>query len=185
MQRLLAAKIAGAEAIFIEHPFDPASGMLFEDGSPTELLLPWRTTALALSGTEYLGSLELPAGSTNHIFARGDDVVMVVWNRQPVEEIIYLGPEIQQTDVWGRRVPRPDEEHSQTISVGPLPTFISGLSRPVVAWSTHLKFASEQVPSVCGVPFSNSLTLRNFFPQGVSGPSPHIVGPPTGRSSRN
>ena len=32
------------------------------------------------------------------------------------------------------------------------------------------------MPSVCGVPFENSLTLRNFFPQGVSGRA-RIVGP--------
>ena len=106
VQRLLAAKIAGAEAIFIERPFDPASGLLYEDGSPTELLLPWRTTALALAGTEYLGSLQLPAGSTNHVFARGDDVVMVVWNTEQVEEVVDLGQDIEQTDVWGRRVAR-------------------------------------------------------------------------------
>lgn len=75
-----------------------------EDGGPTELLLPWRTTALALAGTEYLGSLQLPGGSTNHIFARGDEVVMVVWNTEPVEEVVYLGQDIEQSDVWGRRV---------------------------------------------------------------------------------
>ena len=177
VQRLLAAKIAGADAIFIERPFDAASGLLSDDGSPTELLLPWRTTALALAGTEYLGSLELPGGSTNHIFARGDDVVMVVWNREPAGEVIYLGPDIAQTDVWGRRVPPADEEHPETIQVGPLPTFITGLSRPLVLWSTHLKFASDRMPSVCGVPFDNSLTIKNFFQQGVSG-RVRIVGPP-------
>ncbi len=39
-----------------------------------------------------------------------------------------------------------------------------------------MRFASEQMPSVCGVPFDNSLTLRNFFPQGVSGRA-RIIGP--------
>ncbi len=110
VQRLLAAKIAGAEAIFIERPFDPDSGLLHEDGSPTELLLPWRTTALALAfaAPNYLiGQLCKVAGRQHEpaYLHRGDDVVMVVWNREQVEEVVYLGQDIQcQTDVWGRRV---------------------------------------------------------------------------------
>ncbi len=120
IQRMLAAKIAGADAIFIERPFDPASGLLSdEDGGPTELLLPWRTTALALAGTEYLGSLQLPGGSTNHIFARGDEVVMVVWNTEPVEEVVYLGQDIEQSDVWGRRVAPPMKGVANPSRLGP------------------------------------------------------------------
>ena len=177
IQRLLAAKIAGADAIFIPRPFDPASGLLNDDGSPTELLLPWRTTALAWAGTEYLGSLQLPRGSTNHLFVRGDDVVMVVWNRPAGRGGRLLGR---------RRAARPtsgaDASHPARPTGGPdnpgraAAHFVTGSEQAAGRWSTHLRFASDQMPSVCGVPFDNSLTIKNFFPQGVSGRA-RIVGP--------
>ncbi len=177
VQRLLAAKIAGADAIFIEPPLRcrqrPAFGRRESDRA---------VIALANDGPgpgrhRVSGQPGIAQRQHQPHFARGDDVVMVVWNREPASEVIYLGPDIAQTDVWGRRVPPADEEHPETIQVGPLPTFITGLSRPLVLWSTHLKFASDRMPSVCGVPFDNSLTIKNFFQQGVSG-RVRIVGPP-------
>ncbi|MHC4180726.1 MAG: hypothetical protein ACYSWU_24770, partial [Planctomycetota bacterium] len=78
VRRMIAAKIHGAEAIFCPDPFSTRRGLLNDDGTPGELLFTWRTAARALGGAEYLGSIQLPRGSPNQIFSRGDDVVMVV-----------------------------------------------------------------------------------------------------------
>jgi hypothetical protein len=176
IHRMLAAKVAGAEGIFIPRPFDVDSGLMSPDGSPGELLLPWRTTALALSGAKYLGSLQLPNGSSNHVFARGGEVVMVVWNDRPIEEALYLGEDVRQLDVWGRMTRLRETDAGQVIPVGPLPTFVTGLSEPLVRWNMSVAFEHSRLPSVCGVPHENSLRIKNFFSQGVGG-QVRLVGP--------
>ncbi len=176
IHRMLAAKVAGAEGIFISQPFDPQSGLMNADGTPGEMLLPWRTTALALSGAEYLGSLQLPRGSHNHLFVRNGEVVMIVWADRPVEEILYLGDDVRQVDVWGRTVKPRDADGQQVIEAGPLPSFVTGLAQAVVRWNMAVRFEHERLPSVCGVPHANALTIKNFFPQGIGGQA-RLVGP--------
>jgi hypothetical protein len=46
------------------------------DGTPAELFLPWRTTATAISGGEYLGQMQLPGGSINHVFVRDGEAIL-------------------------------------------------------------------------------------------------------------
>ena len=176
IHRLLAAKVAGADGIFVPRPFDPDSGLMNDDGTPGEMLLPWRTTALALSGADYLGSLQLPRGSHNHLFVRDGEVVMIVWSDRSVEEILYLGDDVRQVDVWGRKVKPSEADGRQVIQVGPLPSFVTGLSQNVVRWNMSVRFERDRLPSVCGVPHANALTIKNFFPQGIGGQA-RLVGP--------
>jgi hypothetical protein len=176
IHRMLAAKVAGAEAIFIPHPFDPQSGVMNDDGTPSEMLLPWRTAALALTGAEYMGSLQLPSGSHNHIFVRDDEVVMIVWADRPVEEVLYLGDDVRQLDVWGRMSRPRDADGQQVIEVGPLPSFVTGLCQSVIRWNMAVRFEHQRLPSICGVPHANALTMKNFFAQGIGGQA-RLVGP--------
>lgn len=169
LRRMMAAKIQGAEAIFLPDPFDPQCGVLNEDGTPGELLLPWRTTALMLAGSEYIGSIQLPCGSQNQIFARKGTATMVVWNHEPVRETAYFGSEVRQVDLWSRsRVPQQEANH-QIIEVGPLPTFVTGLELPLVRWRQSCSLAKDRIPSVFGQKHQNSLQLTNSFGAGVSG----------------
>src|SRR5262249_54865991 len=62
-RRMLAAKVGGAEGIFVPEVFSTTRGLMNDDGTAGELLLPWRTTALALGGAKFLGSINLPNGS--------------------------------------------------------------------------------------------------------------------------
>ena len=77
VHRMLTAKLKKADAIFIPDPFDRDHGLLNQDGTPGDLLLPWRTTTLLLSGSDYLGSFELPNGSQNHVFQQGEEAIMI------------------------------------------------------------------------------------------------------------
>ena len=54
-RRMLVAKIHGADAAFVPQVFNTRQGLMNDDGTVGDLLLPWRTTALTLAGTEYLG----------------------------------------------------------------------------------------------------------------------------------
>lgn len=173
VERMLAAKISRADAVFLTDPFDPHHGVTHEDGTPRELLLPWRTTATLLGGAEYLGTLHLPGGSTNQLFRRGNEAMMVVWNRTPTEEALYLGEQIEHFDLWGRDIAhRAVVENgipAQAIQVDTLPTFVTGLSLPVALWRIHLAFETPNLPSVFGRDQVARYRFRNTFHQGVGG----------------
>jgi len=175
VSRMMAAKMHGADAVFIPDPFDPDSGLFQPDGTPGELLLPWRTAALCLSGADYIGSIQMPEGSENRIFARADGVVMVVWNNRPVKEVLYLGAEVKQMTLWGSDISRPDRDQRQVLQVGPLPTFVTGVSLPVTRWRMDCSLAAEKMPSVFGMRHANALRLQNHFDRGVGGSARLIV----------
>jgi hypothetical protein len=169
VRRIVAGKIHGADAMFVPDVLDPRHGLFHGDGSPAEMLLPWRTAALSLAGSEHLGSMHLDGGSVNHVFSRGRDAVMVVWSESPREESLFLGEDAVQSDVWGRRTPIPTRDGRQTIAVGPIPSFVSGINEPIIRMAMNAMFVRSQVPSVFGEVHSNALKFRNFFGVGASG----------------
>lgn len=162
--RMLAAKIAGADVIFASDPFDPDHGLLNVDGTPSELFLPWRTSALALGGGRHLGRVELPGGSTNEVFARETDAVMVVWNERPCTEMVYVGDGASQVDLWGRRTALSRDGHRQVISVGPAPTFVVEMNESIAQWRRASQWSTAVIPSVPGRPHPCSLCVTNTFP---------------------
>jgi len=170
VKRMVAAKIGGAEAIFAADVFDEEFGLLQAGGSPTLLFLPWRTTALALQGAEYLGSFVLPEHSENFIFARRDEAVFVIWNKVEVEEELFLGEDAIVMDVLGRRLPSAlkNDNGRQKLRVGPSPLVIRNCSEPVTRWRIAVQFEKGGLPSKTGKQKESILGL-NTFPQGVSG----------------
>ncbi|MFT5526979.1 MAG: hypothetical protein ACI9HK_004961, partial [Pirellulaceae bacterium] len=170
--RMVAAKRHKAKAIFIPEPFDLENGLM-DEGSPTEMLLAWRTTAKFLSGTSYVGSIEMPNGSNNHIFEKDGNAVMVVWNREPVTETIYLGENIRQVDLWGRTF-RPetvteDDVRRQQIEVKKLPTFIANVNPMLAKFRMSVEFDRTQISSVFGRAQKVNYKFVNPFQQGIGG----------------
>jgi hypothetical protein len=120
--------------------------------------------------------MRLPAGSENQIFRRPDgQVVMVVWNRVPVKETLYLGESVKQFDIFGRGATLDGDANEQTIHVGPTPSFVLGLHDAITRWRMAVAFEKRQVPSVFAKPHPNALRFRNFFPQGVGGSMKIVV----------
>jgi hypothetical protein len=114
--------------------------------------------------------MQLPGGSENRIFLRGDgQVVMVVWNHEPTREVLYLGDHVQQIDLLGRSKAPEVQNKEQAIDVGPTPTFVLGLHEAVTRWRMSAEFERRQVPSIFAKPHHNSLRFKNYFPQGVGG----------------
>ncbi len=169
MHRMIAAKIQHADAIFNPQPFDDERGLMNVNGTPSELFLPWRTVCNALAGAEYLGMIDLPNGSPNHLFTRNGETTMIVWNERPMQEKLFLGDAITHIDPFGHVTHPALEGDQQVIDVGPLPTIVTGLSEPIARWRMSFAFASLQMPSIIGKPINNPLTFHNYFPQGVSG----------------
>lgn len=177
VEQIIVAKVHGADAIFVADPFsgaaDPAAdkcGVMNVDGTPGELLLPWRTCARLLGGAEYLGAMTLPGGSKNWMFKRADgQVVMALWNERPTTEELYLGDDIRVVNVWGKTAKPEEAEWGQRIEVGRMPLFVVGLNEPVTAWRMAVEFQKDKVPSLFGSQHGNAVKFRNTFGQGVAG----------------
>ena len=170
VEQMLEAKIHGADGIFVATPFDDQRGLMSTRGTPTELLLPWRTTASLLSGATYLGTIRLPEGSENRLFetAKGE-VLMVVWNQSPRNEEIYLGEKVRVVDAWGRSTVPEQIEQRQVIDVGVLPKFILGLNPQIAKWRMNARLVQSNIPSVFGFSHANAIEIRNPFEQGAGG----------------
>lgn len=177
VQQMISAKIHGAHAIFADKPFDDESGLMTDVGSPGDLLLPWRTTASLLSGTQYLGSMQLPGGSENRVFQVADGtVIMVLWNQVPQQEVIYLGEKVQVIDVWGRPGQPVINDRRHVIEVTELPKFLKDINGAIARMGLNTKLAHQDIPSVFGLAHSNSIEIANAFQQGIGG-TVRIIGP--------
>ena len=169
VRRMMAAKIHGAEAVFCPEPFDDEHGLMHADGTPGELLFAWRVAARSLGGAAHLGSVDLPGGSPNHVFARQRDAVMVVWNPVPTTETVHLGRNVRLVDLWGRETVPRTEGHRQVVDVDRIPQFLTGLDPAVARWRLDCRLAHERMPSVFGVSHGNSLRFRNTSERGIAG----------------
>lgn len=176
--RMLAAKMQRADGVFIPDPYDGEHGLLNADGTPAELLLPWRTTAHMISGADYLGSIDLPGGSRNQLFSRDGEAVLVVWNETPTRETLYLGEDVRQVDMWGRETLPVKVGHEQQIEVRAEPTFITGVNLVVARWRLDFAFDKRELASVFGRDQPAAFRFRNHFEQGIGGEislvTPHV-----------
>ncbi|HEY2881675.1 MAG TPA: hypothetical protein VGJ15_04565 [Pirellulales bacterium] len=170
VRQLLSAKLQGAGGIFVADVCNSQRGLLDDDGTVGELFLPWRTTALAISGADDLGSVRLPGGSSNRVFSRDGHATMLVWNQQPRDETVFLGTDARQSDVWGRTTPLTgDLQGKQTIHAAQLPTFIGDVNEPLVRWQISLALAHPRWPCEFGFPQGNAVQVQNPFTQPVTG----------------
>lgn len=173
VERMVAAKIKKYSLTFIPHPFDDEEGLFFSDGTPGELFLPWRTTALSLAGRDYLGSLRLPNGSENHLFTNGEDAVMVIWNPRATTETVYLGDNITALDMWGSAIAigteQTDDRVEQVIPAGPAPIFVFGVNAKLAKWCMTFDFENSQLQSLLGQSQTVAFKYQNPFTRSVGG----------------
>lgn len=181
VQRMLTAKMHGAEAIFISGPFDPDRGLVDRNGSPSELFLPWRTTALMLGGAPYVGDIDLPRGNQIHCFGRKGKYVGVLAGRKSGQETVYLGSELRTHDLWGDSKACPPTVSSDdgpvglspaqqsVIAVQQLPVFLVGLDIPITQWQLGVAFSPNRLPSIPSAIAPIRLELKNTLPQSITG----------------
>ncbi len=167
--RMLAAKIGGADGIFAPDPLNPKFGLVRSDGAPGELYLPWRMTAASSSGAKFIGSIQMPGGSQNFVFARDGEAIMFVWNDQPVTETIFLGHDVGQVDMWGRKSKPGLKGHRQVIQVGRTPTILTGVSEEIAKWRIGFSFDPRPLASVFGQQQITSVRFKNTFKRGIGG----------------
>lgn len=169
VKRMVLAKRGKADAIFIKNTLHPQSGILRPDGSPSDLFLPWRTTADLLRDAVYLGSHRMPEKSENHVFEKDGKAIIVLWNKEPTEEMFFVGPGVTIFDIWGNQSPlRIDADRRQRIQVGPQPIFLQNCSAEVARWRLSCRLKKGELPSSTE---SNqeAITGKNTFGSGIGG----------------
>lgn len=169
-KRMVTAKYMGADAIYASSIFNEQHGLLNKNGSPTLLFLPWRTVALALQGAKYIGAFNMPNKSTNHVFIRDREAIVVVWNHDPVEEEIYLGEDVFATDVWGKRIPleRDSKTLRHKLQVTSSPIILRKCNPQVANWRLAAQFEKGKSKSEYGG-HNDAIIGKNTFSQSVRG----------------
>ncbi|TWT54031.1 hypothetical protein Pla22_16660 [Rubripirellula amarantea] len=152
--RMTAVRTHRVQAAFASTPYDPEQGLLDDNGSPSELLLPWRTTSRMIGDLRQVGSLRTRLGVENAVFVGGNRAVVMMWSSDPKEEKIYFGENVKMVDVWGRATNLPVQsdpvQPHQKISVGRIPVFIVGADPMLLAFRMSVDVTPEQFDALLG-----------------------------------
>ncbi len=167
--QMIETKKLGVSRTFVPEPFAADSGLFRGGRNPSEMLLPWRTLAVHLSGAEYLGSIQFPNNSTNHWFSKGGEAFVLTWNQQSVAETLYLGKNAVMLDMWGRRSPLDLVGGVQSFTADKWPKLIRGLDLTVALIRLSLRFDRTALDSISTRPQNVKLTFKNFYPHGLTG----------------
>ncbi|GHT39171.1 hypothetical protein FACS189427_13370 [Planctomycetales bacterium] len=176
------ARTCGLEAVFLSKPKDELSGILNADGTPNELFLPWRTTSMMISGRDEIGSVNLPNESTNINFLvppfsnsevdeSAEKIIGVYWNdkaaeRNPIEEMLYIGNDPRAVNVWGKTIPLKENKNEHIVDVSRTPLFVLGLDADVFRLRKSFVLKTTEVPSISNADndFQFSLTNTTSMP---------------------
>jgi hypothetical protein len=179
--RMVTAKMHGADGIFVAAPFDAKLGLFDRRGYPSELFVPWRTTALMLGGAAYVGDIDMPLGNRIHCFAGNGRYVGLIAGPMPGSDLVNLGEAMRLCDLCGNSKPCPPtinvegqkpESKANALSAVPVertPAFLTDLDGPITQWQLDAGFSPDRLPSTPLAIMPVSLELRNSFPQSISG----------------
>jgi hypothetical protein len=176
-KRLVLAKANNAAAVFIPEPWITSqTGKLW----PTEDYLVFRTVADLLGGSSSAGTLTIDGRVECHVFDRGGQAVMAVWDDYAAsagrDHWMLLGPGAKQIDPWGHSVDLPATGPEYRVRIGQTPTFVG----PLPTWLVKLRQSFAIVPPhVEASLMQHEATIRfaNPFAEPISG-EVRLVTPP-------
>lgn len=168
IRQMVMARLKGSNGIFLSGVLDGERGLLNDDGAPTPLFLPFRTTAMNLRGAKHLGSFQLPGSPTNYVFERDKSIIVVFPGDKPFSTDLNLGDKVEHVDMWGRgsRLPRKAEKHH--VESDGEPVFCTGGSEAMARWRLETGFEKGVIPAEYGG-HPDAIVGRNTWPQGVKG----------------
>ncbi len=173
-ERMIEVRKGNVRAAFLTNPFDPERGLFTADKNAGEMLIPWHSLVTSIGGRQFVGSINMPHSSANHIFSDGNDGVMLMWNSTPVQERLFLGKNISATDVWGKPLPvstvtNRNGMEEQVINVGEWPLIIRGVNVEVVRWRQFFELKTDHLASRVGAAITLPVSLTSPFEQSISG----------------
>lgn len=167
-RRVIAAKVGRASGIFATRLFDPAAGLVAEDGAPTELFTIWRTLAEHLGGAEGLGTLFIPGVGENYVFRKGEHAVVALRSATPMSCDLIAGRGARAVDLWGREVTLSASGDTQKVSIGAFPVLVAGIREPLARFQLGVRFLKGRLSSEYGA-HTDTLEIQNPFPATLSG----------------
>ncbi|MEO8271641.1 MAG: hypothetical protein ABI557_18100, partial [Aureliella sp.] len=177
-ERMVAIKRSPVTAAFVVDPLRPELQLFTNQKTIGEMLIPWHSLVSSIGAATYAGSIEFPGGSTNHAFIQhresGDETLMLLWNDVPTVEQMYLGDQLQATDVWGKtisvsavRSQRGTPE--QQITAGPWPIFIHGVDLDIVRFHQRFELQVKNLDNALAVAQTIPASMANTLPHNAVG----------------
>lgn len=167
VRSLIAARAAGVPITFAADVVNADSGLIRPDGAPSPLYLPWRTSALALQGTKYVGAMRLRNQSTNFVFERNGEAIVVLMSAEPTTETLNLGDKVLRQEIWGQQTALTRTDGRLTIPVSQTPIFLTNCNAPLPKWNLAVGFETQRLASMRGSQ-SNAILGRNTFGRAVT-----------------
>ncbi|MFT5325038.1 MAG: hypothetical protein ACI8P0_002904 [Planctomycetaceae bacterium] len=168
IRQMVMARLNDSKGIFLSGVLDGDRGLLNDDGAPTPLFLPFRTTAMNLRGANHLGSFQLPGSPTNYVFERDKSITVVFPGESPFSTDLNLGDAVEHVDMWGRRKPLTRTSEKHRVTANGEPVFCTGCSEAMARWRLEAGFESGVIPAEYGG-HPDAIVGRNTWSQGVKG----------------
>jgi hypothetical protein len=160
-------------AAFVNNPLDHKQGLLRDDWRPGEMLLPFRTTSLLIGDLKRVGTLPMNKGSSTVVLANSTRTSIVIWNPAPTTEVVFLGDNVRQVDVWGNTVePKAiniEGKRYHEIKVGPMPTFLVDVDPVLVAFRMSTQLVEKRLDSLLNRRQTVTLQFENPIQDTLSG----------------
>ena len=175
-KRIIFAKKAHPQAIFINHPWKLSQYNARQRYEPTELLPVFRTFADHLGGAGYVGQFNLAPKVPAMIFDREGTGCLICWNddynpKDPQNQSkfkVLLGENVTQIDMFGNRKALNTENSLTELTITSQPVIISGINTALASLRANLKLN----PSVVDAGILSrevELSFKNPFKMPISG----------------
>ncbi len=182
VKRIAYAKKGGAQAIFIEHPWQQRKYNARMVTEPTELYPVFRTLANELGSTHYVGQFDIAPGVPALIFDRDGQGCLLTWNtrydpqsgKEPTQHQLYLGEAPTMTDIFGNRTKPPGRNGITRLKLTQWPVILSNVDSRIAMLRANL----ELIPKVIDASISRQrlrLKFVNPFNSTISGSLRFII----------
>ncbi|MBB3209431.1 hypothetical protein FHS27_005271 [Rhodopirellula rubra] len=161
------------EAAFVRRPLAPEATLVKSDWHPDDLLLPWRTTSLLLGRARNIGSLRMRGGSQNIVFRSSHSSVILIWSDTPRTERLFLGDNVYQVDVWGRRMEleteKIDGQVIHRVDVDRVPKFLVGIDPALAEFRMSVDIDKKRIDALLGREQPIGVQYKNPIGQSLVG----------------
>jgi len=161
------------EAAFARRPMSPESTLVTPEGNPDQLLLAWRTSSILLGRARNIGSLRLRNQSHNIVFRSSHCSVILIWADKPRTERLFLGDNVFEVDVWGRRTELPTEQVDgrmvHRVDTNRLPKFLVGIDPALAEFRMSVELDRKRIDSLLGQEQTIEVQYKNPIGQSLVG----------------
>ncbi|MBI9016856.1 MAG: hypothetical protein JEZ07_06295 [Phycisphaerae bacterium] len=181
-KRIIFAKKADAEMIFIDQPWHQTNRNGRDEIEPDEFFPIFRTIALELGAMTYTGQFEFAPGINALIFNRDGKGTIAIWDElydyhkepQGKDIELYLGQNIKAIDIFGDRHPFTNINGITKINLKGYPVLISNIDSRIAQLRADIKLTPEALEATAARQQVN-LSFKNPFGVPISGQI--ILGP--------